>query len=372
MDLESVAAEFEKLPTYYGKDGSAFSPAIRTAISAVDNLLSIASESERNNYWSSVIDQLHQDPTSFTAISRRGPIPQDYADFFADHVGKVVDTGGIHLELGSSVAFDNPRAQQFRTNEGLAEFIRLDLDREAMSDICASCTALPFAANSIDRITSNSLFEHIPAPEETLRETFRVLRPGGVMVVHVPFHFVEHRFPKDYLRYTGQYFEDVCAEIGFQDIAIDTKSCSGLYSTLHSLSKAALVNHDLDSNAPRESRAALDLHVFVMCLLYALKGFDHLFHAHAQSHWHTTHCIAVKPGEFAPQKRSQNDTRPFVERIVDILRCPETMEPLRIDGTNLITSSEGKAWPIINGKPDLSTFDGFFSYRRLLREYRTL
>jgi ubiquinone/menaquinone biosynthesis C-methylase UbiE len=45
-------------------------------------------------------------------------------------------------------------------------------------DVAASVTALPFRDNSIDCMSSNSLFEHVPCPHDILREAFRVLRAG--------------------------------------------------------------------------------------------------------------------------------------------------------------------------------------------------
>ena len=58
----------------------------------------------------------------------------------------------------------------------------------------------PYGDNSIDCISSNSLFEHVPYPHDILRGAFRVLRAGGALRTTVPFHFVEHGCPKDYLQ----------------------------------------------------------------------------------------------------------------------------------------------------------------------------
>jgi ubiquinone/menaquinone biosynthesis C-methylase UbiE/uncharacterized protein YbaR (Trm112 family) len=45
--------------------------------------------------------------------------------------------------------------------------------------ILESMTRLPFADQSLDRITFNASFHHTPDHEQTLRECFRVLKPGG-------------------------------------------------------------------------------------------------------------------------------------------------------------------------------------------------
>src|SRR5262249_50304233 len=86
-----------------------------------------------------------------------------------------------------------------------------------------------------------------PNPHAIRREVFGVLRAGGALRTTVPFHFVEHGCPKDYLRFTDQFFEEVCADIGFLPISKlinDTRFTSGIFHTIQQLSKAALVNTD--------------------------------------------------------------------------------------------------------------------------------
>ena len=47
-------------------------------------------------------------------------------------------------------------------------------------------TSLPFADASFDLVTANMVVEHLPCPETQFREVARVLRPGGMMLVHTP------------------------------------------------------------------------------------------------------------------------------------------------------------------------------------------
>ncbi len=46
---------------------------------------------------------------------------------------------------------------------------------------------LSFADDSFDIIVSCEVFEHIPDPDQGLAETFRVLRPGGQLILTIPF-----------------------------------------------------------------------------------------------------------------------------------------------------------------------------------------
>ena len=49
------------------------------------------------------------------------------------------------------------------------------------------CAALSLADGSMDIIVSMDVFEHVPDPRQGFREKARVLRPGGVLLMTVPF-----------------------------------------------------------------------------------------------------------------------------------------------------------------------------------------
>ncbi len=58
----------------------------------------------------------------------------------------------------------------------------------------ADIQKLPFAENSIGSIFSNSVFEHLEDIDAALREAFRVLRPGGKLVMTAPNDRVADNF----------------------------------------------------------------------------------------------------------------------------------------------------------------------------------
>jgi len=49
--------------------------------------------------------------------------------------------------------------------------------------------ALPFADNSFDLVLSYDVMEHVADPQQTLRATYRVLRPGGWLLLVFPPYF---------------------------------------------------------------------------------------------------------------------------------------------------------------------------------------
>lgn len=47
----------------------------------------------------------------------------------------------------------------------------------------ADAKQLPYPADSFDAVFSNTILHHIPAPIDLLREAWRVLKPGGVLLI---------------------------------------------------------------------------------------------------------------------------------------------------------------------------------------------
>lgn len=52
-----------------------------------------------------------------------------------------------------------------------------------------------FGENSIDFILTSDVMEHVPFPEKALKETYRVLKPGGCHIFTAPFY--HHRFTNE-------------------------------------------------------------------------------------------------------------------------------------------------------------------------------
>ena len=67
---------------------------------------------------------------------------------------------------------------------------------------CDITKSLPFPEMEFDTIVLSDVLEHIPEPEILWKEMFRLLTPGGRVIMNVPFYYWLHEHPHDYYRYT--------------------------------------------------------------------------------------------------------------------------------------------------------------------------
>jgi SAM-dependent methyltransferase len=81
---------------------------------------------------------------------------------------------------------------------------------------------------SIDSMLCSEVLEHVPHPERAMAEFHRILKPGGVVVLTVPFMARLHEEPHDYYRYTRHGVRRLFDDAGFDlDDIVETGSlCS--------------------------------------------------------------------------------------------------------------------------------------------------
>ena len=107
--------------------------------------------------------------------------------------GSVLDLGG---EKGS---------EYLSYLKGDFKVTALNLDDSATPDIFHDLEKpLPVADASYDHALLINVLEHIFEYRQLLEEAVRVIRPGGTIVIIVPFLFPVHPSPRDYWRFTEQ------------------------------------------------------------------------------------------------------------------------------------------------------------------------
>jgi len=92
---------------------------------------------------------------------------------------------------------------------------------ELRADIVADLNeALPIADQAADSVVSLSVLEHLCEPQTMLNEAFRILKPGGCIVLQVPFMWWVHEAPYDYYRYTRHGLEYMFGKAGFAEVEV--------------------------------------------------------------------------------------------------------------------------------------------------------
>ena len=76
--------------------------------------------------------------------------------------------------------------------------------------------SLPFNAAEYGNVLCNQVLEHVFNPDEFLAEIFRVLKPGGQLLLTVPFVWDEHEQPFDYARYSSFGLQHLLRRAGFE------------------------------------------------------------------------------------------------------------------------------------------------------------
>lgn len=93
----------------------------------------------------------------------------------------------------------------------------------------------PFEDASYNGVLFVNLLEHLYHYDRALAESFRVLRPGGVLAGVVPFMFNVHGSPSDYYRYTRFALERMFAEAGYEEIVIEELGTGAFSVVYHAL-----------------------------------------------------------------------------------------------------------------------------------------
>ncbi len=121
--------------------------------------------------------------------------------------------------------------------------------------------------NTYDVIICTQVLEHVPNPFAAVAELYRVLKPGGCLLVTVPAAYPYHAVPRDYWRFTRDSLE-LLFGTQFSDVRITsygnrlTVVAAYWYWMRDHLPRAALLH--LDPNNPSLlALSALKKHVIV-------------------------------------------------------------------------------------------------------------
>ena len=118
---------------------------------------------------------------------------------------------------------------------------------DIVSDICN----MPLPDNSVDNILCTEVLEHVHDPIKALNEIYRVLKPGGKLILTVPsfslIHFAPYHF---YTGFTRYFCTDLLDNLGFKVLEFK-KSGNILTLAAHLLSYSSHITCSNIKKMPR-------------------------------------------------------------------------------------------------------------------------
>lgn len=136
--------------------------------------------------------------------------------WLADNADSV---SGMLLDLGAG-------NQPFKVwYSGLADrCVAADVAPAPGLDVLSMAAVLPFGPATFDTVLCTSVLEHVHDAEALVSEIVRILKPGGRLIITIPFLYPTHEAPYDFWRTTHWGLRSVLTRHGLE---VDTLAAQG-------------------------------------------------------------------------------------------------------------------------------------------------
>ncbi len=132
---------------------------------------------------------------------------------------------GLTLEIGSGVSTMADGMPNVLFSDISQEAVRFLKEKKIADKAAAmSITQVALKNATVETVVCSEVLEHIPDDEAALRELYRVLKPGGKIILTVPVHpdyFAgDDRFVQHERRYAIKPFAKKLMQVGFNDLEL--------------------------------------------------------------------------------------------------------------------------------------------------------
>lgn len=160
----------------------------------------------------------------FTTISRK--LSAKLTRVTLDRFIRAHASTGRTLDIGAQTG---PYAECFPHR------VALDIRPRPGIQIVSDAKAMGVADAAFDVVLCTEVLEHIPEPQRAIDEMFRVLKPGGTLLLTTRFLFPIHDAPHDYFRFTKYGLRYLLRSFEIQELQEETTSVGTLAVLLQRL-----------------------------------------------------------------------------------------------------------------------------------------
>lgn len=114
----------------------------------------------------------------------------------------------------------------------ITEYLGCDVVQSSLNkvDVICEATNIPLPSSNFETILSTQTIEHVADHQSLLNEAFRLLKPGGHLILSGPMYWHLHEEPFDFFRFTKHGFRYVLEKSGF--VVLETRANGGKWATL--------------------------------------------------------------------------------------------------------------------------------------------
>lgn len=140
--------------------------------------------------------------------------------FFRESVSELLVPGKRILDIGSGLRVDPDKGNVVDPSRAWMKSLLEHVSYHVMDpvdtyhpDIVGDIMRMPIPDASYDGMVCLAVLEHVPRPWDAMTEMFRVLVPGGKLLLYVPFLYPYHAMPGyygDYFRFSEEAIRSLC------------------------------------------------------------------------------------------------------------------------------------------------------------------
>ena len=136
-----------------------------------------------------------------------------YRSLFSDLQKASTHANGRLIDIGCG---NKPYEGMFAGR--ISEYVGCDVvqSSESRVDVICEATAIPLPNATFDTVLCSQVIEHVADHRGLLREAFRLLRNGGVLILSGPMYWPLHEEPYDFFRFTEHGLRYLLSDVGFE------------------------------------------------------------------------------------------------------------------------------------------------------------